>query len=123
MGLCTRRRLDQDPLTPDRRSTDDAGPEDPGLRRYAGAENAYRGDDLPYGGFRTPLCCCARITAKPSDYELQWELDPTGNIDPADATARTILDAVGQVCNATAPGLLLEDPTPRYRHDDRIRIG
>jgi hypothetical protein len=91
--------------------------------RYLGAENAHRGDDLPYGGFRGSASYTVQIQADPANLESQWELEPIGTVDPiANGCARMILDAIGPVCEAK-PGVLLEDPSPRYQHDDRVELG
>ncbi len=88
--------------------------------RYLGAEDARRGEDLPYGGFRGATSYAVQIQADPADLEAQWELEPVGAADPiAGGCARMILDAIGPVCEA-GPGILLEDPRPRYQHDDRV---
>jgi 4-hydroxy-tetrahydrodipicolinate reductase len=88
--------------------------------RYLGAENAHHGDDLPYGGFRGPASYAVQIRADPADLESQWDLEPAGTEDPVSSgCARMILDAIGPVCEAE-PGVLIEDPSPRYQHDDRV---
>jgi hypothetical protein len=88
--------------------------------RYLGAAHAFRGDDLPYGGFRGPASYAVQIQGDPADLESQWDVEPDGAADPIAAIcARMILDAIGPVC-AAAPGVLVEDPSPRYQHDDRV---
>lgn len=88
--------------------------------RYLGAERAHRGEDLPYGGFRGPASYAVQIRADPADLESQWDLEPAGAVDPVSGgCARMILDAIGPVCEAE-PGVLIEDPSPRYQHDDRV---
>jgi len=88
--------------------------------RYLGPETAHYVADLPYDGIRGPTSYAVQIQADPADLASQWELEPAGAADPiADACARMVLDAIGPVCEA-APGILLEDPRPRYRHDERV---
>ena len=88
--------------------------------RYLGAEHARRGDDLPYGGFRGPASYAVQIRAEATDLESQWDLEPATTVDPVSgAYARMIIDAIGPVCEAE-PGVLIEDPSPRYQHDDRV---
>ncbi|HEX2686314.1 MAG TPA: hypothetical protein VHN14_06835 [Kofleriaceae bacterium] len=82
--------------------------------RYLGPDHAYRGDDLPYGGFRGPVSYAIQIQADPADLESQWDLERSGPVDLVSGSyARMILDAIGPVCEAE-PGVLLEDPSPRY---------
>lgn len=88
--------------------------------RYFGAENAPRIPDLPYGGFRGPASYIIQIRADPADLESQWNFEPTGATDPVShVCARMILNAIGPVIEAE-PGVLVEDPSPRYQHDDRV---
>jgi 4-hydroxy-tetrahydrodipicolinate reductase len=88
---------------------------------YLGPDNATRGDDLPYGGFVGPASYTVHIDGEPADSDSQWELVPTSAGDPiATATARILIDAIGPVCDAE-PGVLMDDPTPRYQHDNRVR--
>jgi hypothetical protein len=88
--------------------------------RYVGAENAHRGDELPYGGFRGPASYTIQIQGDPANLESQWDLEPTGTLDlVTNGCIRMILDAIGPVCEAE-PGILIGDPSPRYQHDNRI---
>lgn len=88
--------------------------------RYLGPDHAHRGDALPYGGFRGPASYTVQIQAEPAALESQWELAPTGSVDPiAGGCARMILDAIVPVCEAE-PGIVIEDPSPHYQHDDRV---
>lgn len=88
--------------------------------RYVGAENAHRGDELPYGGFHGSASYTIQIQADPANLESQWEFEPTGTLDlVTSGCIRMILDAIGPVCEA-GPGILIADPSPRYQRDDRV---
>ncbi|MDI1303006.1 MAG: hypothetical protein PSX71_13965 [bacterium] len=116
---------------------------------YLGPDKEYRGDKLPFGGFKTPISYTIEITGKPANLKMQlsmdgygddveWMTDPAGNSTASmrcanaqkarkagitnpitNATAMAILDAVGPVCEA-APGVVIDDTRPGYRLDDRI---
>lgn len=110
---------------------------------YLGPEMEFRGDDLPFGHFQTPISYTVEVTGQPSHIRLQLSMDGTGkaaqmrddaDISSADlrcalgqafrdagvtnpitnATAMCILDAVGPVCDM-APGVVIDDIQPRFR--------
>lgn len=110
---------------------------------YLGPEAEFRGDDLPFGNFKTPISYTVEITGKPSSVRLQLSMDGTGEAaammsnsatSTADqrcalgqamrqagftnpitnATAMSILDAVGPVCDM-APGVVIDDIRPNFR--------
>jgi 4-hydroxy-tetrahydrodipicolinate reductase len=83
-------------------------------------EDPFHGDDLPFGGFTGPLSYTVKISGEPADSDAQWEFDPNGSPEPMIASSvRLALDAVEAVC-VSQPGILHEDPRPRYQHDDRV---
>lgn len=87
---------------------------------YLGAANAFHGDELPFGGFRGTTSYTVHIEGDPADSTAQWEFDATADPDPiVNGQAYLILDAIGPVC-AAEPGILIEDPRPRYQHDYRV---
>ncbi|CPV59701.1 hypothetical protein [Mycobacteroides abscessus] len=68
----------------------------------------------PFAPFNTSRGYAIRVSGEPADLNAQWEIDGT-----IDATA-LIADAIPAVGRAD-PGILVDDPTPRYRLDDRVR--
>lgn len=111
---------------------------------YLGPEKEFRGDDLPFGNFKTPISYTVEVTGKPSCVRMQLSMDGTGaaaeifnNSDNStadkrcalgqkmrqsgitnpitNATAMAILDAVGPVCDM-APGVAIDDIRPGFRH-------
>lgn len=96
---------------------------------YLGEPNAYRGDDLPYPdrAGRSPIDYTIEITGDPSVLRTRLAFDRNPAATGADrtnpvtgASVRAILDALPAVCEAE-PGILVDDPRPRYIHDDRVR--
>lgn len=87
---------------------------------YVGADNVYRGENLPFGGYENGLCYAIEVDGKPANLRTQLEFQLTEHKNPiTNASVRSILDAIGPICEAE-PGILIDDPTPHYRHDDRI---
>lgn len=87
---------------------------------YLGPGGVHRGADLPFDGFRGPLCYTLEISGSPANLRTQLEWDITGTDNPITNTSvQVVLDAVAPVC-AADPGILIDDPTPRYRLDDRL---
>ncbi|HEU5031507.1 MAG TPA: hypothetical protein VFV01_41785 [Spirillospora sp.] len=96
---------------------------------YLGAPNAYRGDRLPYPDREehSPIDYTIEITGGPSVLRTRLTFDTNtaaagaGRTNPVTgASVRAILDALPAVC-AAAPGILIDDPRPRYVHDERAR--
>lgn len=113
---------------------------------YLGPEVEYRGDNLPFGNFHTPISYTVEVQGKPANLRAQFSYDGHGDRagwtgDPAkiataalrshhaqkarkegvtnpltQVTALAILDAIGPVCEA-APGIVIDDPGIRYRLD------
>lgn len=110
---------------------------------YLGPEVEFRGEQLPFGNFQTPISYTVEVTGKPSTLRMQLSMDGTGqaadmlanaDISSADlrcqlgqamrqagvtnpitnATAMAILDAVGPVCEAR-PGVVIDDIQPGFR--------
>lgn len=110
---------------------------------YLGPDREYRGDDLPFGHFATPISYTVDITGQPSRLRMQLSMDGTGaaaeiftqaDNSTADlrcalgkkmrdsgitnpitnATAMALLDAVGPVCEM-APGVVIDDIRPGFR--------
>jgi hypothetical protein len=89
--------------------------------RYPGRGAASPIDDLPYGELRGPTSYVIQLRAEPADLAAQWELAPSGPLDPLSGVcARLLLAAIAPVCEAV-PGILIEDPRPRYQRDDRVK--
>ncbi len=83
---------------------------------YLTPENAFRGDDLPYGNFPPHGGYTFEVTGKPTSFRGQFaspELRPHGNMITA-ASANALLDAVVPTCDA-APGVLIDDAEPFFR--------
>ncbi|WP_141585566.1 hypothetical protein [Actinomadura sp. WMMA1423] len=96
---------------------------------YLGAPNAFRGDDLPYPDREghSPVDYTIEITGDPSTLRTRLTFDPSPGASGTDrtnpvtaASVRAILDALPAVC-AAEPGILIDDPTPHYVLDDRVR--
>lgn len=111
---------------------------------YLGPDHEYRGDNLPFGNFTTPISYTIEITGRPANLKMQLSLEGHGEdaeqlMDPArngtasmrcangqklreqgitnpitNATVTAILDAVGPVCDA-APGIVIDDTRPGFR--------
>ncbi|ORV45584.1 hypothetical protein AWC02_12930 [Mycolicibacter engbaekii] len=90
---------------------------------YLAPELVYRGDDLPFGGFTAPVSYTLVLSGEPAEMRAQFEFgSPTGRVSPiTNASVRAVLDAVPAVCTAE-PGILIDDPAPRYRHDPRVSL-
>lgn len=78
---------------------------------------AFRGDDLPFGGFRTGASYTAEITGSPAAVRTQIEFDPVERgTDPiTNGSVRAVMAAIGPVCDAE-PGILVDDSRTRFRH-------
>lgn len=110
---------------------------------YLGPELEYRGDDLPFGNFNTPISYTVEVSGKPSQVRMQLSMDGAGvagqlfqqsDTSTADlrcalgqrmrtlgitnpitnATAMAILDAVAAVCDME-PGVVIDDIRPGFR--------
>lgn len=84
---------------------------------YLGGAVTYRGDDLPFGGFKGDASYTAEITGEPTPMRLQLEYDPVdGGPDPiTTGSVRAVLAAIPAVIEAE-PGILVDDSRPHYRH-------
>ncbi|MCG8438662.1 MAG: hypothetical protein MI751_11300 [Pseudomonadales bacterium] len=107
---------------------------------YLGPDREYRGDDLPFGHFQTPLSYTIQVAGESQNLDMQLSMDGTGkaadmmaaaNTETADgrcqlgqayreagitnpitnATAMAILDALPAVC-AMPPGVAIDDVRP-----------
>lgn len=110
---------------------------------YLGPDKEYRGDDLPFGNFSTPISYSIDIRGKPARLKMQLGMRGTGrgaellmpehcvtadqrcaagqkaratgvNNPITHATVMAILDAVGPVCEV-APGVVIDDTRPAFR--------
>jgi hypothetical protein len=91
---------------------------------YLGEANAYRGDDLPFDGAdgAGPINYVIEIRGGNANLRTRLAFEPTARGNPVtDASVLTILDAVPAIC-AAEPGILIDDSSPRYKHDDRIDL-
>ncbi|MDH3051379.1 hypothetical protein QEN42_16135 [Gordonia alkanivorans] len=90
---------------------------------YLAPELVYRGDDLPFGGFTSPIAYTLVISGEPAEMRPQLEFGiGTGHTNPiTTASVRAVLDAIPAVVEAEA-GILVDDVGPHYRHDDRVRL-
>ncbi|MDH3008638.1 hypothetical protein [Gordonia alkanivorans] len=90
---------------------------------YLAPELVYRGDDLPFGGFTSPIAYTLVISGEPAEMRTQLEFGiGTGHTNPiTTASVRAVLDAIPAVVEAEA-GILVDDVGPHYRHDDRVRL-
>jgi len=115
---------------------------------YLGPEVEFRGEQLPFGHFKTPISYTVEVTGKPSALRMQLSMDGTGkaaamlanaDISSADlrcqlgqamrqagvtnpitnATAMAILDAVGPVCDAD-PGVVIDDIRAGFSNRTRV---
>ena len=87
---------------------------------YLAPAVTFRGDDLPFGGFGQPASYTIELTGTPANLRSQIEFEHVGGIDPiTNGSVRAILDAIAPVV-AAEPGILIDDPAPHYRPDDRI---
>lgn len=87
---------------------------------YLAPAVTFRGDDLPFGGFSQPASYTIELTGSPANLRSQIEFEHTGGIDPiTNGSVRALLDAVGPIVES-APGVLIDDPSPHYRFDDRL---
>lgn len=89
---------------------------------YLASEVVYRGDDLPFGNFSSPIAYTLVISGEPAEMRTQFEFGiGSGHTNPiTTASVRAVLDAIPAVIGAE-PGILVDDVSPRYRHDDRVR--
>ncbi|UOG23309.1 hypothetical protein MTX80_10895 [Gordonia amicalis] len=90
---------------------------------YLASELVYRGDDLPFGGFTSPIAYTLVISGEPAEMRTQLEFGiGSGHTNPiTTASVRAVLDAVPAVVEAD-PGILVDDVGPHYLHDDRVRL-
>jgi 2,4-diaminopentanoate dehydrogenase len=90
---------------------------------YLAPELVYRGDDLPFGGFTSNICYTLVLSGDPADLRAQIEFGFTdAHTNPiTNASVRAVLNAIPAVCDAE-PGILVDDPNPHYRHDDRVTL-
>lgn len=112
---------------------------------YLGPDKEFRGDDLPFGNFATPLSYTVDVSGASQRARMQLSMDGVGragellrldNAATADqrctngqllrkegisnpitnATAMAILDAVVPVCEMRGPGVVIDDVLPAYRN-------
>ena len=72
-------------------------------------------DHLPFGDVAGVATYAITVAADPGDLQMQWQIDRD---DPA-LDAKLAFDAIAAVI-AAPPGILLVDPSPHYRPDDRL---
>lgn len=88
--------------------------------RHLGAAHAALDAPLPDADLRGPTSYAVHVEAEPADLEARWELAAADGVDPVSvACTAMVLDAIAAVC-AAEPGVLVEDASPRYQHDDRV---
>ncbi|MFE3193587.1 hypothetical protein ACFXHA_31620 [Nocardia sp. NPDC059240] len=83
---------------------------------YLTPENAYYGDDLPFGNFPDHGGYTFEITGEPATIRGQIATSTLrGALNPITVmSVNALLAAVGPACTA-APGVLIDDPSPKYR--------
>lgn len=87
---------------------------------YLRAGRVFRGDNLPFDGFRGHLCYTLEVEGKPANLRTQLEFRVTEPGNPITiASVEVMLKAVAPVC-AADPGVLLDDHAPHYRVDPRV---
>lgn len=87
---------------------------------WVGDENIFRGDELPFNGFRGGMCYTIEVSGKPANLRSQLEFELTEMGSPlGSATALTVLDAIQPVC-AAEPGILIDDVKLHFQRDERI---
>jgi hypothetical protein len=89
---------------------------------FLGGENAYHGDNLPFGRLPPLGGYTFEITGEPACIRGQSSsavLRPNANHPINTMSVRAVLDAVGPVC-ASTPGIVIDDSRPHYRHDARF---
>ncbi|WP_405136328.1 hypothetical protein [Nocardia sp. NBC_01388] len=93
------------------------GDRDVRIEREPGVHHGYRGDHrfvtITHRDGTGPIDYALRVTGAPCDLVARWEID--GPIDPS----KLLRDAASAV-RAAAPGILIDDPAPAYRLDDRL---
>ncbi|MCG7632678.1 hypothetical protein MHN80_10180 [Gordonia McavH-238-E] len=89
----------------------------------AAADVVYRGDDLPFGGFTSPIAYTLVVSGEPAEIRTQMEFGVgAGHTNPiTTASVRAVLDSIPAVV-AAEPGVLIDDIGPHYKHDDRVRL-
>lgn len=84
---------------------------------FAGSENAYYGEGLPFGGNGSSMYTF-RIDGAGARLDAQTQLIAHEGVPElvalADAAGHAILDAIGPVCDSE-PGIVLHDARPRYK--------
>lgn len=88
---------------------------------HLGGEYADYLSDMPYSKFTTPYRFAFDVTGEPSKLEGQLEFEACSpETNPlVHVIAQGAIAAVEAVCDA-APGIVLNDATPRYRLDERL---
>ena len=115
---------------------------------YLGPEKEFRGDQLPFGNFATPLSYTVEVSGTSQRSRMQLSMDGVGragellrldNAATADqrckngqrlrkegisnpitnATAMAILDAVVPVCDMSGYGVVIDDVLPAYRNAEK----
>lgn len=88
---------------------------------FLGPLNAFRGDDLPFGGWTQGLIAYTiEIRNSTTTLRSQFEYEISGLPNPVtQMSVRSLLDSIGPVCDAD-PGILIDDATPRVRLDPRL---
>jgi hypothetical protein len=87
---------------------------------YLGAENAYYGENVPFGGLPAHGGYTFKISGEPANIQgqISWpELRPGMDHPITTMSVNALLDAVGPVCRAQT-GIIIDDARPYYRYDD-----
>ena len=87
---------------------------------FLGAENAYYGEDVPFGGLPAHGGYTFKISGEPANIQgqISWpKLHPSMDHPITTVSVNALLDAVGPVCRAQ-PGIIIDDARPYYRYDD-----
>lgn len=87
---------------------------------FLGTENAYYGEDVPFGRLPAHGGYTFKISGEPANIQgqLSWsELNPEMDHPITTVSVNALLDAVAPVCRAN-PGIIIADARPYYRYDD-----
>ncbi len=88
---------------------------------YLGRDHAIAAGGVPYGNFTRPYNFAFEVSGEPGrlDGQLQFEANDPQTNPLVHVMAQGVMAALHPVC-AAAPGIVLNDATPRYQLDERM---